>query len=183
MRGPLVCGLAAVLNAIGPVAGAQDATRSRQTAIVTAAARLAPAVVSVNVLRRERRVAADPFDLFFMPRGYEQTVEGYGSGFIVSPDGLVITNQHVTQGAEQIVVTARDGRDFPAKVLGEDPLTDIAVLKIDGASLPVAPLGKSTDLMIRSEEHTSELQSHSDLVCRLLLEKKKKKKKKKNKER
>jgi len=60
----------------------------------------------------------------------------------------VITNQHVTQGAEQIVVTARDGRDFPAKILGEDPLTDIAVLKIDGGSLPVAPLGKSTDLQI-----------------------------------
>ncbi len=148
MRGVLSCGLAAALAAVGPVAGAQDATRSRQTAIVTAAARLAPAVVSVNVLRRERRVAADPFDLFFMPRGYEQTVEGYGSGFIVSPDGLVITNQHVTQGAEQIVVTARDGRDFPAKVLGEDPLTDIAVLRIDGATLPVAPLGKSTDLQI-----------------------------------
>src|SRR2546423_9218527 len=148
MRGLLSCGLAAALAAVGPVAGAQDATRSRQTAIVTAAARLAPAVVSVNVLRRERRVAADPFDLFFMPRGYEQTVEGYGSGFIVSPDGLVITNQHVTQGAEQIVVTARDGRDFPAKILGEEPLTDIAVLKIDGASLPVAPLGKSTDLQI-----------------------------------
>src|SRR3989440_4674280 len=148
MRGPLVCGLAAALGAVAPAARAQDATRSRQTAIVTAAARLAPAVVSVNVLRRERRVAADPFDLFFMPRGYEQTVEGYGSGFIVSPDGLVITNQHVTQGAEQIVVTARDGRDFPAKILGEDPLTDIAVLKIDGGSLPVAPLGKSTDLQI-----------------------------------
>ena len=148
MRGLLSCGLAAALVAAAPAARAQDATRSRQTAIVTAAARLAPAVVSVNVLRRERRVAADPFDLFFMPRGYEQTVEGYGSGFIVSPDGLVITNQHVTQGAEQIVVTARDGRDFPAKILGEDPLTDIAVLKIDGGSLPVAPLGKSTDLQI-----------------------------------
>src|SRR5947208_2938831 len=148
MRGPLICGVAAALTAAGPAASGQDATRSRQTAIVTAAARLAPAVVSVNVLRRESRVAADPFDLFFMPRGYEQTVEGYGSGFIVSPDGLVITNQHVTQGAEQIVVTARDGRDFPAKILGEDPLTDIAVLKIDGGSLPVAPLGKSTDLQI-----------------------------------
>src|SRR2546429_8701243 len=88
--------------------------RWRQTAIVTAAARLAPAVVSVNVLRRERRVAQDPFDLFFLPRGAEQVVEGYGSGFIISPDGVVITNQHVTQGAEQIVVTMRDGRDFAA---------------------------------------------------------------------
>src|SRR2546421_366474 len=146
MRRLLVLGMTVGLTA--PPTVAQDPGRSRQPAIVTAAARVAPAVVSVNVLRRERRVAADPFDLFFMPRGYEQTVEGYGSGFIVPPDGLVITNQHVTQGAEQIVVTARDGRDFPAKVLGEDPLTDIAVLKIDGASLPVAPLGKSTDLQI-----------------------------------
>src|SRR5438046_5951473 len=81
---------------------------------------------------------ADPFYLLFMPRGYEQTVEGYGSGFIVSSDGVVITNQHVTQGAEQIVVTTRDGRDFPAKVLGEDPLTDIAVLKVDATGLPTA---------------------------------------------
>jgi len=148
MRRPLTLAMAAALGAGSPAVGAQDAARSRQTAIVTAAARVAPAVVSVNVLRRERRVPADPFDLFFMPRGYEQTVEGYGSGFIVSSDGVVITNQHVTQGAEQIVVTARDGRDFPAKVLGEDPLTDIAVLKIDGANLPVTPLGKSTDLQI-----------------------------------
>src|SRR5438552_17933919 len=120
MRGPLVCGLAAVLNAIGPAARAQDATRSRQTAIVTAAARVAPAVVRVNVLRRERRVAADPFDLLFMPRGYEQTVEGYGSGFMVPPDGRLLTNQRVRQGAEQLVVTACHGRDVPANVLGAD---------------------------------------------------------------
>src|SRR5437660_759409 len=126
----------------------KDPGRSRQTAIVTAAARLAPAVVSVNVLRRERRIAQDPFDLFFLPRGAEQVVEGYGSGFIISPDGVVITNQHVTQGAEQIVVTMRDGRDFAAKILGEDPLTDVAVLKLDAAGLPTAPLGKSTDLLI-----------------------------------
>src|SRR5437899_2962094 len=83
-----------------------------------------------------------------MPRGAEQIVEGYGSGFVVSSDGVVITNQHVSQGAEQIVITTRDGRDFPAKLLGEDPLTDIAVLKVSGSDLPVAPLGKSTDLQI-----------------------------------
>src|SRR3989441_10401788 len=122
--------------------------KSRQTAFVTAAARLAPAVVSVNVLRRERQLPQDPFDLFFMPRGSEQVVEGYGSGFVISPDGVVITNQHVTQGAEQIVVTTRDGRDLPAQIQGEDPLTDIAVLKVDGTGLPTAPLGKSTDLLI-----------------------------------
>src|SRR2546425_1060646 len=148
MRRLLSVGLAAWLGAAGPRAVAQDVARARQTAIVSAAARLAPAVVSVNVLRRERRLPADPFDQFFMPRGAEQIVEGYGSGFVVSSDGVVITNQHVSQGAEQIVITTRDGRDFPAKLLGEDPLTDIAVLKINGSDLPIAPLGKSTDLQI-----------------------------------
>ncbi|HEX4602121.1 MAG TPA: trypsin-like peptidase domain-containing protein [Gemmatimonadales bacterium] len=127
---------------------AQELAASRRTAIVTAAARVAPGVVSVNVVRRERQTPRDPFDLFFMPRGAEQVVEGYGSGFIVSSDGVVITNQHVIQGAEQIVVTTREGRDFAAKLLGEDPLTDIAVLKLDATNLPTVALGKSTDLMI-----------------------------------
>src|SRR5712692_10265183 len=131
-----------------PHLAAQQPANSRRSAIVTAAARLAPAVVSVNVLRRERQPSQDPFDLFFMPRGAGQVIEAYGSGFIISPDGVVITNQHVTQGAEQIVVTTRDGRDFPVTFLGEDPLTDIAVLKIGGARLPAAPIGKSTDLLI-----------------------------------
>ena len=147
----LLLGVSQAAVAVTPHLTAQnrpDPGKSRQTAIVTAAARLAPAVVSVNVLRRERQLPQDPFDLFFMPRGSEQVVEGYGSGFIISPDGVVITNQHVTQGAEQIVVTTRDGRDLPAKILGEDPLTDIAVLKVDGTGLPTAPLGKSTDLLI-----------------------------------
>src|SRR5260370_15822501 len=132
----------------GPLRAAQQPASSRRSATVAAAARLAPAVVSVTVLRRERQPSQDPFDLFFMPRGAGQVIEAYGSGFIISPDGVVITNQHVTQGAEQIVVTTRDGRDFPVTVLGEDPLTDIAVLKIAGARLPAAPIGKSTDLLI-----------------------------------
>src|SRR2546430_16706178 len=99
----------------------KDPGRSRQTAIVTAAARLAPAVVSVNVLRRERRAAQDPFDLFFMPRGADPVVEGHGSGFVISPDGVVITNQHVTQDAEQIVATTRAARGFPPKILADSP--------------------------------------------------------------
>ena len=125
-----------------------DIDASRQTAIVTAAARVAPAVVSVNVLRRVRQVPQDPFAFFFMPRGTERQVEGVGSGFIISPDGVILTNQHVTDGAEQIVVTSRDGRDFPARLLGEDPQTDIAVLKVDTVGLPTAPLGSSDNLLI-----------------------------------
>jgi serine protease Do len=122
--------------------------QTRQTAIVDAAAKVSPAVVSVNVLKRSRQVTRDPFDFFFVPRESERTVEGFGSGFVVSRDGIVITNQHVTEGADQIVVTMRDGRDYPAKLLGEDPLTDIAVLKIEGTNLPTTPLGASNDLQI-----------------------------------
>jgi serine protease Do len=83
-----------------------------------------------------------------MPRGSERIVEGLGSGFIVTPDGIVITNQHVTEGAEEIVVTTRDGVDLPAELLGEDQLTDIAVLRVDGRDLPTVAVGRSNDLVI-----------------------------------
>jgi serine protease Do len=126
----------------------EQITQGRQSAIVDAAARVGPASVSVNVLRRQRAAGRNPFESFFLPREYERTVEGFGSGFILTDDGVVITNQHVIEGAEQIVVTTRDGRDYPARLLGEDPLTDIAVLKIDGTNLPTAPIGSSTDLQI-----------------------------------
>jgi len=150
-----VCGAVAFVAA-PPLAGqgggrptrSAAASDQRQSVIVDAAARVAPAVVSVNVLRRQREVPNDPYSMFFMPRGYERKVEGYGSGFIISPDGVVITNQHVTSSAEQIVVTTREGTDYPAKLLGEDPLTDIAVLKIDGSGLPTAPIGASADLVV-----------------------------------
>ncbi len=144
--------LAATLSAANAAAQrqARSATVSdaRHSVIVDAAGRVGPAVVSVNVLKRERQMPEDPFAQFFMPRGYERQVEGYGSGFIISPDGVVITNQHVTDGAEQIVVTTREGTDYPAKLLGEDPLTDIAVLKIVATGLPTAPLGRSADLLV-----------------------------------
>ena len=120
---------------------------ARRSVIVDAAARVAPAVVSVNVTRQQP-VPEDPFAMFFMPRGYERQMEGYGSGVIISPDGVVITNQHVTNGATRIIVTTREGSDYPAKLLGEDPLTDIAVLKIEAAGLPTAPLGRSADLAV-----------------------------------
>ena len=121
---------------------------ARRSVIVDAAARVAPAVVSVNVVRTQQQAPEDPFAMFFAPRGYERQIEGYGSGVIISPDGVVITNQHVTNGATQIVVTTREGNDYPAKLLGEDPLTDIAVLKIEATGLPTAPLGRSADLTV-----------------------------------
>ena len=82
-----------------------------------------------------------------MPQEYEQLVEGVGSGFILD-GGIVITNQHVTDAAEQIIVTTNDGTDYEAQLLGEDPLTDIAVLKLETSELPSLPVGSSTDLAI-----------------------------------
>ena len=119
---------------------------ARHSAIAAAAARVALAVVSVNVVRRERQMPRDRYEQMMIPRGFERRVEGLGTGFIVSADGLIITNQHVTSGADSIVVTLRDGRDLPARLLGEDGQTDIAVLKVDATGLPVAPLGRSRAL-------------------------------------
>jgi serine protease Do len=120
---------------------------ARRTAIVTAVEAISPAVVSINATSRQRITPRTPWDAFFVPQGAERVVQGYGTGVIARPDGVIITNQHVVGGAEQLVVTLADGRDFPGRVLGEDPVTDIAVIKIDADDLPVARVGRSTDLM------------------------------------
>ncbi|MBI4501140.1 MAG: trypsin-like peptidase domain-containing protein [Gemmatimonadetes bacterium] len=120
----------------------------RRSVIVEAARRVSPAVVSVTVVKRQREMPTDPFDFFMLPRGMEREVQGLGTGFFITRDGVVITNQHVTDGAEQIVVAMPDGNEYPAKLLGEDPLTDIAVLKIETTGLPTVPIGRSDDLMI-----------------------------------
>ena len=133
---------------VSPAQGHSDqASRSRNTAIVEAAARVAPAVVSVNVIRAEQvQGRASFFDPFPMPR--TRRSRGLGSGFIVSADGVILTNDHVIRDAERIMVTLPDGRDFEAELIGTDQLTDVAVLKIQGADLPVAPVGTSEGLLI-----------------------------------
>jgi serine protease Do len=76
----------------------------------------------------------------------EMPVHGLGSGFIVSRDGVVLTNAHVVSGASEVTVKLTDRREFPAKVLGSDPITDVAVLKIDAKDLPTVRLGNPADL-------------------------------------
>ena len=119
---------------------------SRSTAIVEAAARVAPAVVSVHVIRTEQVQTKSFFDPFPMPR--TRRSRGLGSGFIVSGDGVILTNDHVVRDSERIMVTLPDGRDFAAQLLGADQLTDVAVLRIQGNDLPVAPVGTSEGLLI-----------------------------------
>jgi serine protease Do len=130
------------------VTEAQNATNSsRSTALVAAADRVSPAVVSINVNSRQQAPRRSPWDFFFVPEG-ARIVQGYGTGFVLRPDGIIVTNQHVVSNAQRVVVTLSDGSDLPATVLGEDPLTDIAVLKVQRNNLPTVTLGRSTDLMI-----------------------------------
>jgi serine protease Do len=88
-----------------------------------------------------------PWDFFFVPEG-ARVVQGHGTGLVIRPGGIILTNQHVVANAERVVVTLPDGSDLPATVLGEDPVTDIAVLRVRRDNLPTVTPGRSTDLMI-----------------------------------
>jgi serine protease Do len=120
---------------------------SRRTALVAAADRASPAVVSINVSSRQQVAPRSPWDFFFVPEG-ARVVQGHGTGLVIRPGGIILTNQHVVANAERVVVTLPDGSDLPATVLGEDPVTDIAVLRVRRDNLPTVTPGRSTDLMI-----------------------------------
>ncbi len=127
---------------------------SRETAIVRAAERVSPSVVAVNVLRTRQVQARDPFwdDFFFFgpPRGRITThpVPSLGSGFVVAPSGIILTNEHVVRDAERILVTFPDGGDAEAELVGADAATDVAVLRVSETDLPTVPLGHASDLRI-----------------------------------
>lgn len=129
---------------------------SRQNAITRAVAKVSPAVVGINVI--EIREYRDPFyrffgddpwmRRFFGDRSYRQQVKGLGSGFIISPDGYIVTNDHVAGNAAEITVTLTSGEKLEARLIGTDPVSDIALLKVDGNNLPSLNLGNSDDILI-----------------------------------
>ncbi|MEF8707709.1 MAG: DegQ family serine endoprotease [Candidatus Accumulibacter propinquus] len=109
-----------------------------------------PAVVNISVTGSQKTAAAidpnDPMFEFFRRFGVPTPQErgparGMGSGFIVSPDGVILTNAHVVADADEVTVKLTDKREFKAKVVGLDKLTDVAVLRIDAGNLPVLRLG------------------------------------------
>ena len=107
-----------------------------------AAKKAAPAVVSINTSKAVRHPRSnDPWFQFFFGDQGTQEQAGLGSGVIISPDGYILTNNHVVEGADDIEVTLTDSRQAKAQVIGTDPETDLAVLKIDLTELPVATLG------------------------------------------
>ncbi len=145
-------GDAPTLATFGALQARQAVTRevdaSRRTALVQAAARLGPSVVSVSVQGHRQVEQRSPFDFFMGPPQDDGQFQSFGTGFVVRRDGIILTNQHVVDAADRIVVTLPDGTDLPATLVGEDATTDIAVLKVDRSDLTAAPLGRTSDLMV-----------------------------------
>lgn len=137
-----------------PPAAAVQPLTDLSNSFVSITEHVKPAVVSIQTERESRDVrrqrgqnmppGLDDFFRQFEPDGQAPPREGMGSGFIVSPDGYILTNNHVVAGADKVNVTMLDKQVYKATVVGRDPTTDIAVIKIDGKDLPTLPFGDDT---------------------------------------
>ncbi len=123
------------------------------TTIADVAQAVAPAVVLIEVEKTvpAQKIIAGPnaqmFNMWFnQPFGITRPNKEMGSGFIIRPEGYILTNAHVVKGQQKILVTLNDGRKFPGSVLGSDSASDIAVVKIEATNLPIARLGTSKTL-------------------------------------
>ncbi len=122
--------------------------------IAAVADQVGPAVVRIDssrtVAQRVPRAFSDPFFREFFGDMWEQpstrVERGQGSGFIVDASGIIWTNAHVVEGADRVQVTLKDGREFAGEVVGEDSLTDVAVIRVQGQNLPTVKLGNSEQL-------------------------------------
>ena len=132
----------------------QAIRNERQNAITQAVATVSPAVVGINVI--EVRTYRDPWSQMFPDDPFwrqffgdrQQKVQSLGSGFIISSDGYIVTNDHVAGNATQITITMVGGKNFKAQLVGTDPLTDVSLLKVDATNLPFVTLGNSDDVVI-----------------------------------
>jgi serine protease Do len=124
---------------------------SRRTPVVVVAHNVLPSVVNIQaeatIRRREVDPLFDPFG-FFGGRDRAYTSQSLGSGFVWTKDGIIVTNNHVVEGASKIAVTFQDGTTLPATLIGVDPDSDVAVLRVNAKNLVPAPIGTSSDLLI-----------------------------------
>lgn len=134
------------------VSAQDEITASRRNAITRAVELVSPAVVGINVV--EVRQYRDPFfndpmfRYFFGDRTYTQNVQGLGSGFLISEDGYILTNDHVAGNASKIVVTTTSGEKYDAELVGTDPISDITLIKIKGQDFPFLRLGNSDNVIV-----------------------------------
>ena len=126
-----------------------------QTDFTVAAEQSVNAVVHIAAksMRTVNAPSMDIFEYFFGQQGsptpqQKQPQVGYGSGVIISSDGYIVTNNHVVEGSDELTVTLNERTDYPAKIIGTDPNTDLALLKIDATNLPVIPFGNSDNLKV-----------------------------------
>ena len=136
-------GTAAALAPDDPPAATAQAAQL-EDAFATVAERVSPAVVSLRVEAEAPAGAPSPLQRFFGGGAAPPAIRrGGGSGFLIRPDGHILTNAHVVDGARRIEARLRDGRRFPGRVVGVDPDTDLAVVKIDASGLPTLELAES----------------------------------------
>jgi serine protease DegQ len=148
-RKPVVASVVPVLESSAPPATGSGPTTVQSFSV--AARQASPAVVSINTSKAvaNNPASSDPwFRFFFGEQGQAQPQAGLGSGVIVSPAGYVLTNNHVIEEADEIEVILNDGRKAAAKVIGTDPETDLAVLKVELTDLPAITLGDSESLTV-----------------------------------
>jgi len=137
----------------------ENITTSRQTAITRAVIKISPAVVSVNVLQVREYVRRSPFNIrdpflreffpeLFKDQKLQQEIQSLGSGFIISNDGYIITNDHVVGDATKIVVTMIGGAKLDAELIGRDPTLDVSLLKVDEENLKPLDLGNSDEVIL-----------------------------------
>ncbi len=133
-----------------------EISKSRKNAITNTVESVSPAIVGITVT--EVREYRDPFSNFFGDdpffrqffgnRRLKQEVKGLGSGFIISSEGYILTNDHVAGNAKEIIVTMTNGEKYPAELVGTDMISDVALLKIKGKDFPYVKLGNSDDVII-----------------------------------
>jgi len=137
----------------------EDISSSRQNSITRAVKILNPSVVAINVtqtLEYQRKspfrtrdpVMREFFPELFKDHRYQQQFSSLGSGYIISSDGYIITNQHVVENADEINISMTDGKKAKAKIVGTDPISDVALLKIDMNSLQYVKLGNSDQIIL-----------------------------------